>query len=186
MYPHCFFLRSCICASWVASVVCASSASSDPSWQLPSAKFFGIPGLDASFDYIVIGGGTAGLTVASRLASARRFTVAVIEGGGFYEQDNGNLSTVPAYCVAFAGTAANDTNPLVDWNFITVPQAVCPIRSSRFFLFTDRGTFLGLLSCRGSMAGDSTMHEEKPWVGHRLGTSWPIIGTMTYWPQLFD
>ena len=34
-------------------------------------------------DYIVVGGGTAGLTIANRLAENN--TVAVIEAGGFYE-----------------------------------------------------------------------------------------------------
>ena len=29
---------------------------------------FGDPGVNATFDYVVVGGGTAGLTVASRLA----------------------------------------------------------------------------------------------------------------------
>ena len=29
---------------------------------------FGLPGTNATFDYIVIGGGTAGLTIATRLA----------------------------------------------------------------------------------------------------------------------
>jgi hypothetical protein len=42
---------------------------------------------------LVVGGGTAGLTIASRLAKFA--SVAVVEAGGFYEQDNGNLSTVP-------------------------------------------------------------------------------------------
>lgn len=51
---------------------------------------FGVPGVNGTFDYVVIGGGTAGLTIAARLAEDSDVSVAVIEAGGFYQQDNGN------------------------------------------------------------------------------------------------
>lgn len=51
---------------------------------------FGVPGVNATFDYVVVGGGTAGLTIAARLAEDPDVSVAVIEAGGFYQQDNGN------------------------------------------------------------------------------------------------
>lgn len=82
-----------------------------------------IPG-NATFDYVIVGGGTAGLAIASRLAENPSLSVAVIEAGGFYEVDNGNLSTIPGYCTAFTGTDPSLTNPAVDWGFVTVPQAV--------------------------------------------------------------
>lgn len=85
---------------------------------------FGVPGVDASFDYVIVGGGTAGLTVATRLAQSGAFSVALIEAGGFYEVDNGNLSVIPADAVFFTGASPNDTAPLVDWGFVTEPQAV--------------------------------------------------------------
>ena len=88
------------------------------------AQSFGIPGVNATFDYIVVGGGTAGLTIASRLASEPSISVAVIEAGGFYQADDGNTSVVPGYCTLYSGTDPADTNPLVDWGFVTVPQAV--------------------------------------------------------------
>ena len=77
-----------------------------------------------SFDYLVVGGGTAGLTLASRLVEQSSFTVAVIEAGGYYEKDNGNLSTTPAYWTNSVGTDVDDVNPAVDWGFITQPQKV--------------------------------------------------------------
>jgi choline dehydrogenase len=55
---------------------------------------FGVPGLNATYDYIVIGGGTAGLTIAARLAEDSSVSVAVIEAGGFYQQENGNGRSV--------------------------------------------------------------------------------------------
>lgn len=77
-----------------------------------------------TYDYIIVGGGTAGLTIASRLAENPGLSIAVIEAGGFYEADNGNLSVVPGYCTTFSGTDPKLTNPKVDWGFVTTPQAV--------------------------------------------------------------
>ena len=79
---------------------------------------------NATFDYVVIGGGTAGLVLATRLAQDPNTTVAVIEAGGFYEVDNGNLSVIPSDDVYFCGASPTDVNPLVDWGFVTSSQAV--------------------------------------------------------------
>ena len=73
---------------------------------------------------IVIGGGTAGLAIASRLSQGA--SVAVIEAGGFYEQDNGNLSTVPGYAqnIPFLDTTPSyPRNSAMDWDYLSVPQA---------------------------------------------------------------
>lgn len=50
--------------------------------------------------------------------------MAVVEAGGYYEQDNGNMSVVPAYCPRYGAIAPETANkwPLVDWGFITQPQ----------------------------------------------------------------
>jgi choline dehydrogenase len=54
---------------------------------------FGNPGMNATFDYVVVGSGLAGSIVASRLAVAMpNMTVAVVEAGSFYEISNGNYS----------------------------------------------------------------------------------------------
>lgn len=56
---------------------------------------FGVPGIPGQYDYVVLGGGTAGLTMAKRLAEDKRFTVAVVEAGDFYQFANGNNTQIP-------------------------------------------------------------------------------------------
>jgi choline dehydrogenase len=84
---------------------------------------FGVPG-NQSFDYVIVGGGTAGLVLAHRLSENSVFSVAVIEAGGFYEIDNGNLSQIPFFAPLGTNKDTKDYNPLVDWGFATVPQEV--------------------------------------------------------------
>lgn len=85
---------------------------------------FGYPGRNASFDYVVVGGGTSGLTLASRLA-ATSASVAVVEAGGFYEVENGNNSVVPLYSltgIAFIDPSPGFTpQPLMDWSLVSEP-----------------------------------------------------------------
>jgi choline dehydrogenase len=90
--------------------------------QLPIGSSFGVPG-PASYDYIVVGGGTAGITVATCLAQDGRYSVAVIEAGTFYELSNGNLSVIPGFDFHDEGHTTAAPNPLIDWNFTTTPQA---------------------------------------------------------------
>ncbi|KAL8637867.1 MAG: hypothetical protein Q9228_004910 [Teloschistes exilis] len=106
---------------------------------------FGVLGQDATFDYMcvtkqfrkslkltshsILGGGTAGLAIAGRLASNPGLSVAVIEAGGFYQIDNGNGSVIPGLAaLQHIGSLPNDTQPLIDWDLVTVPQAVRALR----------------------------------------------------------
>ncbi|KAL8788896.1 MAG: hypothetical protein Q9213_001419 [Squamulea squamosa] len=104
-------------------------------------------GKNDTFDYIVVGGGTAGLAIAARLAEDTSCTVAVIEAGGFYEQDVGNLSVVPGYCTFFSGTDPTNVNPLIDWGFVTEPQQGLDNRQLHY----TRGKTLGGTSARNYM-----------------------------------
>jgi choline dehydrogenase len=90
---------------------------------------FGVPGLPGSFDYIVVGGRTAGNTIALRLAANTSFTVALVEAGDFYKFTNGNPSQIPSFAGAFVGSDPVPKNPLLDWYQYTVPQAVSPVAS---------------------------------------------------------
>ncbi|KAF9521002.1 GMC oxidoreductase [Hydnum rufescens UP504] len=67
-----------------------------------------------AFDYIVVGGGTAGLVVAARLSEDVNVTVGVLEAGGYHPEEP--LINVPGYFGRALG------NPAFDWAFLTVPQ----------------------------------------------------------------
>lgn len=82
---------------------------------------FGIPG-NATYDYVIVGGGTAGLAVAMRLAEDGLYSVAVVEAGGFYQIEAGNQSVVPIYNSEFAALQTPNADPLIDWGFVTTPQ----------------------------------------------------------------
>lgn len=66
-----------------------------------------------TFDYVVVGGGTAGLVVANRLSETPTVRVAVIEPGGD-ERNNPNVTVALSYGVAY--------NTPIDWAYQTVPQ----------------------------------------------------------------
>lgn len=85
---------------------------------------FGLPGSNATFDYVVVGGGTSGAVVANRLVGAG-YSVALVEAGSFYELAGSNYSQIPAYDVFFSSTDPQvPTNPLIDWVIETSPQEV--------------------------------------------------------------
>lgn len=70
--------------------------------------------LDASFDYVVVGGGTAGITISARLAQ-HGFRVAVVEAGGYYELKF-PICRVPGAATVGAGSSIV-TGTAVDWKF---------------------------------------------------------------------
>jgi choline dehydrogenase len=82
---------------------------------------FGNVDIPKSYDYIIIGGGTAGLTVAHRLA--KNHTVAVIEAGSFPWIDSGSLSQIPADASYYLGKDPQFKNPRIDWGQMTTTQA---------------------------------------------------------------
>ncbi|OAV93402.1 hypothetical protein PTTG_27335 [Puccinia triticina 1-1 BBBD Race 1] len=69
--------------------------------------------MEEKFDYIVVGGGMAGLAVASRLSEKPELTVLVLEAGE--TGINNPAISVPGLMVTNLGSD-------IDWNFCTVPQ----------------------------------------------------------------
>lgn len=107
-----------------ASIVTARFFSESTGAQGLLGSHFGVPGIAGAYDYVVVGGGTAGLTVARRLAANASIKVAVIEAGDFYEFSNGNYSEIPAYATDFTGNNPAQKNPYLDWYQYTEPQPV--------------------------------------------------------------
>jgi choline dehydrogenase-like flavoprotein len=67
-----------------------------------------------NYDYIIVGGGTAGLTVANRLSEDESINVLVIEAGDDRSADP--LITTPGLVAGLYG------KPEYDYNFISPPQ----------------------------------------------------------------
>jgi len=93
---------------------------------------YGWPG--QSFDYVIVGGGTAGLAMARRLSEDGSASVAVIEAGGFYEIDAGNATEVPMYLFNYFFDNGHVKNPLFDWYQYTEPQPVRICQHFPYFL----------------------------------------------------
>ncbi|KAH8657405.1 hypothetical protein BGZ60DRAFT_493556 [Tricladium varicosporioides] len=148
-------------------------ADSPPKKQLFSSSF-AIPG-NATYDYVVVGGGTAGLAIASRLAETA--SVAVIEAGGVYEVENGNQSVVPWYSLIMGVLSVSESyprQPLVDWDLVSVPQTQAGNRRIHYA----RGKTLG------GCSAINTMGYHRPTVG--TFQRWAdLIGDQSYtWPNV--
>ncbi|TKY85547.1 hypothetical protein EX895_005709 [Sporisorium graminicola] len=87
----------------------------------------------ATYDYVVVGGGLAGLVVANRLSSNPNITVAVIEAGGSGYADNQKF-VVPA-----ANLYDTSVGTQYDWQWKTTPQQGLSGRSANW----PRGKVLG-------------------------------------------
>nr|XP_033322727.1 neither inactivation nor afterpotential protein G-like isoform X1 [Megalopta genalis] len=66
---------------------------------------------DADYDYIIVGAGTSGCVLASRLSEASNVTVLLIEAGGYF----GWVSSVPLLSPMTQGTE-------FDWTYLMEPQ----------------------------------------------------------------
>ncbi|KAI1810351.1 hypothetical protein GGS20DRAFT_567950 [Poronia punctata] len=89
---------------------------------------FGIP---RTFDYVVVGAGTAGTALAVRLAETGA-SVALVEAGQYYDFTNPILSSTPGLDVLPIGSDPLNSNPLVDWVFVAKDQPGANYRDIHF------------------------------------------------------
>ncbi|GLA93563.1 hypothetical protein AtubIFM57143_011160 [Aspergillus tubingensis] len=109
----------------------------------------GVPGLDASFDYVVVGAGAGGLTLAARLAQ-HRYRVALVEAGDFYELKY-PLAAVPGAGIIGIGSDVNSSTP-VDWRFVAYNVPGANYRDLHY----PRG------KCLGGSTGSNMMVYQRP------------------------
>lgn len=83
----------------------------------PAALASSAPAFAAQeFDYVVVGGGTAGLVVAARLSEDERVRVGVLEAGGYVPPGSDpRIDLIVNYGLVFG-------DPAYDWNLKSVPQ----------------------------------------------------------------
>ncbi|KAL4974086.1 putative choline dehydrogenase [Aspergillus desertorum] len=107
---------------------------------------------DLAFDYVIVGSGPGGSTVANRLTEIPNITVAVVEAGTWAENVVGNLTSVPGYDGAFLLKSVKSTPTAVDWGFVTTPQTGINGQVVRY----PRGKVLGGSSNLNAMAWGET------------------------------
>ncbi|KAK2023568.1 alcohol oxidase [Colletotrichum zoysiae] len=117
-----------------------------------------------AYDMVVVGGGTAGNTIAYRLAQAG-YTVAVVEAGLSYEVGKPVVGPAPLGDIIGVGSNPLDSIPTVDYGITTVPQAGAGGRSMHYA----QGKCLG-----GSSALNFMIH-------HR-----PNRGALDAWAEAVD
>lgn len=75
------------------------------------------PSTNTTFDYVVVGGGNAGIPMAVRLAEAG-YTVALVEAGSFTMLGNSNFSQIPLFAAVYSFPDPENPAtiaPMVDW-----------------------------------------------------------------------
>ncbi|KAF3000872.1 hypothetical protein E8E13_007634 [Curvularia kusanoi] len=112
--------------------------------SLPSGGAEEEPNFDEEFDFIIAGGGTAGLTLANRLTESGRFSVLVLEAGPSPEQVR-----------AYEAPGGNQfiKGSVIDWGIDTQPQRHLNNRTLQYLRGRTLGgssTTNGLYYARGS------------------------------------
>ncbi|TFK52656.1 alcohol oxidase [Heliocybe sulcata] len=117
------------------------------------------------YDYVVVGGGNAGLVVAERLTEDSNISVLVLEAGLDYNSDfNVTYLSVPGLDLTVTGGS------MVDWNYTTVPQEHLANRQVAY----PRGYVIGGSSSTNFMAytrGSAAPYDEWAAIGNE-GWGW--------------
>ncbi|KAJ8094270.1 hypothetical protein PM082_006809 [Marasmius tenuissimus] len=122
-------------------------------------KFADVP--TQQFDFVVVGGGTAGNVIANRLTENPEFSVLVLEAGGSHE----NLLTpqVPALALSLTGSS-------LDWNFTAQLRPGTTRLYNRGFVLGGSSTISQLTSTlTTSMEDSSTFLAD--WMAYTRGSS---------------
>ncbi|KAL2285091.1 hypothetical protein FJTKL_08335 [Diaporthe vaccinii] len=77
-----------------------------------------------TFDYVIVGGGPAGLVLANRLTEDTSVTAVLIEAGGYANNVIGNISDVPGLDFNYLITPPPPEIAELEWGFNTTPQYI--------------------------------------------------------------
>jgi len=129
---------------------------------------------DTTFDYIIIGGGTAGALLCNRLSANGRHRVLLIEAG---RKDDYHWIHIPVgylYCIG---------NPRTDWLYYTEPDAGLNGRSLRY----PRGKTLGgCSSINGMIYMRGQARDYDQWADITGDASWRWDNTLPYFRRHED
>ena len=127
-----------------------------------------------AWDYIVVGGGSTGCVIASRLTEDRRSRVLVLEAGG---SDRSLAVSMPA-----AGLVLALSNPRYDWGFKAEPD---PTRDGRED-YMPRGKVLGGTSAINGMSYVRGQPEDYDgWAAHGC-EGWDFESVLPYFKRSED
>ncbi|KZV86724.1 alcohol oxidase [Exidia glandulosa HHB12029] len=148
--------RSLIVAPFASSVLAAATVTPSP-----------------AYDYVIIGGGTAGLTVADRLTEDPHVKVAVLEAG----QNAENFQEVVIPGLIFTGQSIGG---VLDWQYTTVPQANFNGRQ----LLIHAGKALGGSSVTNALIFHRAQKEQyDAWGSLNNDPSWNFNGLLPYFKK---
>lgn len=148
-------------------LLCFSGTSTAHPWNIRDSADSNVA--SQSFDYVIVGTGPGGSTLARRLTEDANVTVAVIEAGTWPQDLVGNLTTVPGYNLVFDQPDITKPAYPVDWGYITTPQAGLQGAQVRY----QRGKCLGGGSNLNAMAwGFASMGTFDVWADLVGDKSW--------------
>eukprot|EP01083_Nonionella_stella_P132739 403594_1 len=134
--------------------------------------------LDDAYDYIIVGGGTAGCVIANKLSQNPGVSVLVLEAGGD-DRDIPEIR-VPGFCGALQRSS-------IDWTFSSVPQgktdACLGLNDTR--MLVSRGKILGGSSSLNFMLYDRGCRGDFDYWSKELGcTGWSAEEVMPIFTNL--
>lgn len=128
--------------------------------------------LSVDYDYVVIGGGTAGIAFATRLAEDTDYQVGVIEAGPFHMHEP--IVDIPGF------VGQGNGNPAFDWNFFSAPQVQAGNRN----IAMPRGKMLGGSSGINGMAWNrASKPEYDAWGSFASDETWSWNGLLPFFKK---
>lgn len=127
--------------------------------------------MPTSYDYVIVGAGSAGCVLANRLSSDPGVRVLLVEAGG---GDNHLIIQMPAACAI----AARD--PRFDWGYVAEPEVFCENRK----ILERRGKVLGgSSSINGMVANRGNPRDYDAWAAEGLPT-WSFAHCLPYFQMM--